>query len=230
MDLLDKNIVLVLFCAGARLVLHIVPLGSLTSASRMAIEPRIASKRLVRCHAYPLFGQPHELNQRYNVDGLLVATTRRSDQSHGSYLQVFRAGYLEAVDSSMISSNVNAENGGMPSELIEQELFIRIPAYIKFLSELGVAPPYVVNMSLIGVKGYCHLGAKTRSSTEDRTTPYFDRNLVRLPPVLLAADQLSSKITTLLEPLMHAFWQAGGIEAYPRYRDNDYHSKSDEVW
>jgi len=226
--LLENNATPVVLRPGARLAVHVVPLASLRRTS--AIEPREARRLWNGSKAVPLFSTPAHCDDRYNVDGLLIAAKRLENKMSGSYLLVFRSGYLEAVDSSRITSPLKEEAGDMPSALVERELFERVPAYMKYLRDLGCEPPYSVHVSLLGVKGYCHHGIKSRSAIEDGTVPYFDRKIVRLPPLLIEADQLDQKPPPLLEPLIHNFWQAGGVEACPHYRYGEYDVKHAGVW
>src|SRR5436190_14371812 len=82
---------------GPKAVLHIVPASALDPTAH--VDPQIVQTKQDRLE--PIYA--HGWNHRYNLDGLATYTPR-SDGSSYTYVQVFRTGSLEAVESGIMSS------------------------------------------------------------------------------------------------------------------------------
>jgi hypothetical protein len=71
----------------------------------------------------------------------------------GSYLQVFRNGALESVNT-RAEREPTVHPRQVPFLEIELRLFQCLPEYFDVLKCLGVQPPVALGLSLIGVEGY----------------------------------------------------------------------------
>ncbi len=189
-----------------RIVLHVMPLTALEDEVRLDVreaQRQALEKRVVA------FGSAMEWGtESFNIDGLVISSRSRELD----YLQVFRTGMLETVDAS------TAYNGDqLQTRVLVGALFKFVPAYIDYLQSLGGDPPFIVALSLLGVKGMEH----SDQPPIDRhwgTVPKFDRDVVNVPELVVDAEQLAQQAPTYLAPIAHGIWQAGGRPACPHYQ------------
>ncbi len=78
------------------------------------------------------------------------------------------------------------------------------------LQRIGVQPPIVVLVSVIGLKGYRMLSGPARFGRADTR---IDRNMLLLPEVILDHHLVEARteVWRLMRPIVDAFWQAGGF-------------------
>jgi len=134
--LLDEN--------APKIVLHIVPFGAFEPGARFNIDPLMnADKRgLIEPLRLASGGFPPS---QYNFDGLLTA-------EQDTYVQVFRNGSIEAVDTSIL--NAAREKRFTRGLMYETNLLRAIRRYLDALEGLDVEPPLFVMVSFLGVKDY----------------------------------------------------------------------------
>ena len=126
---------------GAKIVLHIIPIGAFDPASNLdiaSIKQRLPS---------PLCGT--EWEYRYNFDVLLCTW-----QSQLSYTQTFRNGIIEAVDAYLLGSVGSDGSSTIPSVQYEKKVIEKLSEYISIQNRLGIEPPFFIMLSLLNVKGY----------------------------------------------------------------------------
>ncbi len=127
-----------------KIVLHIIPFGAFEPGARFNIDPLMnADKRgLIEPLRLASGGFPPS---QYNFDGLLIA-------EQDTYVQVFRNGSIEAVDTSIL--NAAREKRFTRGFMYETNLLRAIRRYLDALEGLDVEPPLFVMVSFLGVKGY----------------------------------------------------------------------------
>jgi len=188
-----------------KIVLHIVPAASVQPGANYLslelIEERSSNLRL-------MFVTGH--SRRINFDGLLLCNSGSSTSTSWEYLQIFRAGILEAVDSHLLQPK---EKYGkvIPSRAFEGRLIEAVNGYLSFLAELDAGLPVFIMLSLQGVTGY-------RMGTEiwhDDSLP-IDRDTLLLPEILLS-DYEQRQSEEILRPAFDAVWQACGFERSLNY-------------
>lgn len=91
-----------------------------------------------------------------------------------------------------------------------------VPLYTSYLRELAIDPPFVIGLTLVGVRGMRHAELSELARAR-RDFPTFDRDVVTLRELFVDAEQLAQAPPTYLAPMIHALWQAGGRPACPRY-------------
>lgn len=179
-----------------KIVLHVLPLESFVSRRTLNIE-------ISDIYARPL--SDHFNYARRNIDGFI--TCRLHDQkSSMSYLQVFRDGRLEAVDTYLIDTNGSGRES-IPIQSIEESLIISLQKYLEMLKGQDVNPPIFVAISFIGVKGL--FIPDRRRAFADEQVP-FDRDHLWLPEERI--DDLSIPADVILQPMLNLLWQASGYE------------------
>jgi hypothetical protein len=183
--------------AVPRVVLHLIPLQALTSTSRIQL-PLAATGELAHLLT-PLGASGY--NQRINLDGLLNYSTGLLRQpGFDAYLQLYHNGIIETVDASILSTNVDEKL--IPSTYFARKLIAHVPQYLIVLQKLGISPPFIVMLTLIGVKGH-------RLAVNPRLVggAAVDRDILLIPEITLDGFQCSSEH---LRPLLDSVWNAAG--------------------
>jgi hypothetical protein len=137
-------------------------------------------------------------SRRHNLDGFITYSSDGTPRVPVSYLQLFRSGAVEAVETQIIDPRDfgQGEREVLPSAVFEREVINGVTRYTKLIEEFGIETPIVIMVSVTGVKG-CELAISKRG---------FDS------PALFDRD-------VLLQPVLDALWQAAGVEGCRHYRD-----------
>jgi hypothetical protein len=133
-----------------RLVLHLVPFAAFDPLSRFDLSAFTQeTDRLIPMNVSGGWSRP-----RHNFDGLL--SFAKSDGVCFSYLQLFRNGGVEAVNTSLLKKH--EREGRAPERYIydryEVEVINAVTRVMSLQKELGVEPPLFVMLSFLGVKDY----------------------------------------------------------------------------
>ncbi|MFG0258786.1 MAG: hypothetical protein ACF8LK_00425, partial [Phycisphaerales bacterium JB041] len=191
---------------GPKCILHVVPFGFNRDRAFLG---SLKSHEAVSDFPTPGMGCTH---YRLNLDGFLnfTAASERGMAGPGlSYCQVFRSGAVEAVwgDIAYEESGVRVLRGAWH----EQTLVNSVGTYTNRLHGLGAQFPFVVFVSLTGLKN-CSLqsGRAWRHSRE-----VVDRDLVTLPELIM--EQHPDDLPLIMKETMDVLWQAGGLEGSPHF-------------
>src|SRR5207302_590760 len=88
------------------------------------------------------------------LDGLLSGLPNTEGTESKWYIQLFRNGIIEAVDTFMLDHK-NADGVPyIPSTTYENKLIEVLPGYLSIQEELGIELPTLIMLSLLGVRGY----------------------------------------------------------------------------
>ena len=161
-------------------------------------------------------GLPQPMNSNswgpaFNMDGLLVTSTWDRTAYNG-FVQVFRNGFLESVESETL--NPEGQFGQIiPSIAWEQRILQVFPVYVKTLEALNLSSPYVASVSLLGVRGYCMaVGPQWRGGR------LVDREHLLTDEVLI--EDTGKPAGRLLRPLFDQIWNGCGWAASLNYDEN----------
>lgn len=185
-----------------KVVLHLVPLQSFSSGA--SVEVREFSWRSRVGQLIPIAGNPD--GWRYNFDGL-VTFVEENDGRAASYVQVFRNGAIEAVDTYSVVGRLGPGDV-IPSKTFEQHVLDAVPPLMEGLKFLELDPPVVVMMSLVGVKGL-------RMGMKHGTSDPIDRDVLLFPEQL--AESYPKDPAPLMHPLIDMVWNACGLERSPHF-------------
>lgn len=186
------------------IVFHILPVvGARTD---MRIDSSLLRQKIE--FARPLFSGGY--SRYYNFDGPMLISAYGDNRTQSS-LQIFKNGFLEAIDSVYLSAGANGQQF-LPANEIRNELCGFYSAYVSLLNaQLNIPLPYVVSLSLLNTKGL--------------TIPEngFLSRVIRLHPVehedLLFDDVLVENINTpadeVMRPIFDQMWNACGYIAAP---------------
>lgn len=167
----------------------------------------------------------HYSYRRHNLDGFLtVWKAARDFEPDRTYLQVFRNGIMESVDSYYINRDVtgkqhskeNADQHGVWVQYNEVAYLNGIERGIAMLKLLGVPPPVAAFITLTGVKGH-HIYVE-----HSFDTPYpFARDVMLLPDILI--EDYDTPADELLRPVFDAIWNEGGFSHCRNYDESGRH-------
>lgn len=197
-------------------VLHLLPLSALDPTTRIDVSPL-----QYRNSDFPPMA-PYQLQgwgARFNLDGILVTGTAGNPSVPASYLQLFRSGAIEAVESMMLRSLHEREAGLDPviaTGPFENVLIVALDRYLRLLELVQVEPPVCVLLSLVGVRGY-RLALPDRMI--DGVSHYqVDRDTLLLPEAMMQGYE--EPADKLLQPAFDAIWQCVGYERDTLFGDS----------
>lgn len=176
---------------GGFLMVHIVPLASFEPGRVVDLREVAQDPHRIR----PL--RAGGFNRRWNADGL-VAYHRHEVQGYriATYTQVYRSGIIEMV-MSPVRADMRLEFGW------QGRLIGRLQELLVTLNNIGAAPPYVLMLSLVGVRG-------TRITTDAHAVDVqlIDRDVLILPDAVI--EELGADIAKSIRPAYDALWNASG--------------------
>jgi hypothetical protein len=180
--------------AGPWTVLHVMPVASLDPTTLVDLHK---AERPGLC---PLAAD--HIDRRFNFDGLLFHRSEYDLVSCRTYAQLFRSGAIEAVDARMLAIEDDKPKV-IQIGFWERELIEKLGSYLALQRDLGLTPPVVVLLALIGVRGY-HV---PHGAFSDTKCP-IDRDALLLPDLVI--EDFSAKPEDVLRPAFDAVWQAAG--------------------
>ncbi|MHA1938193.1 MAG: AlbA family DNA-binding domain-containing protein [Candidatus Thorarchaeota archaeon] len=191
----------------AKIVLHMIPLNAFDPRLRFDLEKLPYDREISGEILKPIYAGGWLY--RYNIDGLLTYQIDGESNLVATYLQIYRNGIIEATDTIILSSHPN----GIPSVVFEHALTRALRNYLEIHKILGVDPPLVVLLSLMGVKGY-HIETRAFASTDN----YIDRDMLLIPEILL--ETFDAEAFDIMKPLFDAVWNAAGWERSMNYSES----------
>jgi hypothetical protein len=153
-------------------------------------------------------------NHRFNLDGFLTYCRYSKTDLANSYLQIFRNGSVEAVASSLLREQEGKKLG--LGVAFENELINSVKRYLMTQKELGVEPPIVVMLSLLGVLGYTITAQSERFFSEE-AYPISTDALI-LPEVIV--ETYENQPDQIMRPVFDAVWNAAGFSGSMNYNKN----------
>ena len=192
---------------GAKIVLHVIPIGAFDFAYNFDITSLEKSKQF----PFPFSGTGG-WEYRYNFDGLLITW-----QSQLSYTQTFRNGIIEVVDAFMLGSRDNDRSNSIPSVKYETKVVNKLSEYILIQKMLGVEPPFFIMLSLLGVKGYL-MSPPTGSMVFPGYGHPIDRDNLMMPEVMV--ENCDFEPSKVMKPIFDAVWNACGYPRSLNYNDS----------
>jgi hypothetical protein len=191
---------------GAKLALHIIPLGAfdlnsnnVSLLSQVSPRPRLLGKQ----HGD---GDPDE---RLNLDGRLIC--QRTEVGAFAYIQVFRNGIIESVLSEVRSESNKSEF--ITSFFKEKDIIRSLKQNLDYLNKNSVYPPFLIFLSLFGVRNYTILELPSYHNR----SPFqaIDRDVLSVPEILI--EEFKCDLPALMKPAFDAIWNAGNHESSNAY-------------
>jgi hypothetical protein len=191
-----------------RIVVHILPLSM---SDPLAVHD--LSDFPKGQNVFPM--NTNYMDERRNFDGYLAFSRSKAQGTFG-YVQFFRTGAVEAVDSDMLRERWKDLPLIIPSVLYEQQIVYGLRRYLAALASLKVPPPLLIMVSLLGVRGYNM--AVDKNKYWGGAVPIkdgIDRDNLILPEVI--TDSYEVDLPKLLKPTFDAIWNATGWKESQNY-------------
>jgi hypothetical protein len=181
------------------IVLHIAPLSAFDPTVKYNLDSVIDQPdRLM-----PMGGRG--LYTRHNFDGYL--TYSWGSEAASAYLQIFRNGIVESVRATYRRRGQQI----VPSEQMESDVIEALSRFLRLQKDLGVEPPLLIMLSLLGVAGY-HLTVESLRNLEPHV---FDRDALIIPEVLV--ENFASEAADIVREIFDVVWNAAGYERCRNY-------------
>jgi hypothetical protein len=197
--------------AGSKTVLHVVPFNAFAGGQTFPVS-KIYDQNFLPLSPPGNYGG---VSKRHNFDGI-VTYSHMGDHPSPSYLQLFRTGIIESVDTGiigMVDATMPGVAGGQITiwgDSFEKQALGDVQQYLNNVqASLGVTPPVVIMLSLLTVKGavmYTQMTFKPKR---------IDRDHLLIPEVM--AETLTVDVGELLKPVFDVIWNACGYAESPYY-------------
>jgi hypothetical protein len=153
-------------------------------------------------------------SKRYNFDGYATYTERPATPGVTTYLQLFRNGIVEAVDTEMLEAGSAGKI--IPSLLFEQNIIHGATRYLDLQQQLGIAPPIILMISLLDVHGYRMAATRRMFMMDERRQ--IERDTLIVPEVVVSDYEID--LGSTLKPALDAIWNASGWSGSPNFGEN----------
>jgi hypothetical protein len=130
---------------------------------------------------------------------------------------LFRDGIVEATKVRVIAQN-DQQNWRLPMRTFVEQIYQRMPSYIRALLDLGVSPPFAVSIAVLGVQG-AYLGiANDIWGIDDQQV--IDRPNLTLPTQIIADVGTDADYRQALTPALNSLFNAVGIASAEGFLQN----------
>ncbi|MCZ6759807.1 MAG: ATP-binding protein [Gemmatimonadetes bacterium] len=187
--------------SGGRIILHILPVASLSGAVAVDVE-----QVRQQYTAFPPIGSTG-MTPSYNYHGFI--NERGGDENYG-YTQIFRNGALEATKANIIRERDDCLF--IPGLSLERQIFEVFSQYIIGLRDVGVPPPLIIMLTFEGVLRVHYV---VGSNVYDEIEPPLPEDVLTLPECVLEDYGEDIDHHRAVRPAFDALWNSIG---YPRSR------------
>jgi hypothetical protein len=192
---------------GPKTVLHVVPFDAFSGGRTFDVS-KIFDNDILPLRPLTTSGG---FSSRHNFDGVVTYSATMDKTPSPSYLQLFRSGIIELVDTRRVGT-YDKEGLIIPGTGWEDELLAAVRQYFDIQVRIGVSPPIVVMLSLLNVKGAkMYVGGGFSPFGDSKV----DRDHLLVPEVM--AEDFASDCGKILKPSLDAIWNACGYSGSSGY-------------
>jgi len=191
------------------LVLHMFSIPSV----RAKVEYDITQmeKRTVNLKPLTAGGWDHE----FNSNGFATYAYRERENIL-SWIQVFRNGTIEAVDTITFGNEDDEESEkSIMALLVERTVLDAAPKYLEVQRKMGVKLPIVLSVSLLGTNGFRVISGHRLHHARAR---HLNNSFICLPVGIIS--DYTSTCAEVLKKGFDFLWQAGGYPRSLSYNEN----------
>jgi len=190
-------------------IIHVVPLSSFDVTTILPLR-RIKQD----FNSFAPAGSRMASGVRINFDGVLK-TSNADPQAvqHRAYVQVYRNGIIEAVD-----STIKAVSSGRPIiSYLDDQLISHIMRIFNDLVAVGIEPPYAVLVSIIGVAGAQFNFARVQDyDWSSNYSEQLDRDQYHFNEVIFeTVPTTPGDCASVVRPILDQIANAGGTATSP---------------
>jgi hypothetical protein len=182
------------------MVLHVVPFDAFSGGRTFDVS-RIYGQNILPLRPLTISGV---FSDRHNFDGIVTYSYIDERIPPPSYLQLFRSGIIESVDTRRVSPH-GGKQLWIPGQSWEEELLGAMRKYMEIQTNIGVTSPIVIMLSLLNVKGARMFGAPAAINQDELMV---DRDHLIAPEVMV--ENSSVDLEQLLKPVFDVIWNACG--------------------
>jgi len=194
--------------SNSNILLHIIPLSAFDITSdKIDIKKVFNSQKLS-----PIYYGASK--RRINFDGMILYSEAIEAGKVDTYIQLYKNGIIEAVESSFLSFVDNSGKKTIPFVAYEEELIKSTKQYVDFLKDMNVELPYLIFVTLAGVKGYEIKDVSSFFSYGHK----IDRDI--LSPEVVILEDSNTETDILLRPIFDSIWNACGYTQSINYDEN----------
>lgn len=200
-----------------KIIIHLIPRESYSSNTTLS-KDQLRSLRENIDGLQPIHTGGNWYRPEVNLEGIISHAGRGRGVAR-SYLQVFRNGIMEAVESSILD-----RDGGdtIPSLLLEEEINNHTRQCLGVLRSLSITTPIYVFITLTGVKGLRMANGDRQDDDDEVTT--IRKNILNLPEATF--ESYDQNVARTLRPSIEMVWNASGIVTSPNFNANgDWHPR-----
>lgn len=194
---------------SSKVIFHLIPVTAFQQPEQ--VDMREVKKDARSC--LPIFNESAS-NYRFNLDGLL-GYYNSPHNSEGAYVQSYRNGIIETVETSLVNNEVSNEWSGskkvIPCQVLFDAFTDSLTQYLEFYRKNQIHGPIYGFITLQDVKGNCI--PSQRGFGSDRFGAPFDRHTIQLPEMMI--EDLNTPAKELLKVPMDALWNASGFQECP---------------
>jgi hypothetical protein len=195
------------------LILHIVPLSAFDMSTTLPLRQIEQNFR-----SFVPIGSTTANGARINFDGILK--TSNADQratEHRAYVQLYRNGIIEAVDSTLMA----VSSGSPIISNVDDKLIYEITRSLKDLAAVGIEPPYALLVSLASVAGARFNLARGQDYTwSDNLSDPLDRDQYHFDEVIFETIPTTpAECASIIRPILDQMANAGGKPMSPIFDD-----------
>jgi len=194
-----------------KVILHLIPLNSFDPAKRCELT------MLEKDNNLQPFSTESAGKLLYNVDGL-VNSTLPYEGSQVAYVQVFRNGIIESVDSGSFIGSIRTETRFLWINQFECCLIEALKRYLKIYNKLDVAAPVYIFLTIARV-----FGVKLLDDVIEHADFYavknapIDRDVVMIPEACI--KNYNDPPHTILKDVLDSVWNACGKQKSLNYTE-----------
>lgn len=190
---------------GAKIVIHVIPVSSFNIGTKFDIVNMY--DRLHNKIPMPIYCSG--CDYRINFDGINLYSQFNQDGINFSYVQVYKNGVIEAVNSSMLG--YFSDKKIIPSRAFESEIIKCVKMYYEYLKAINIELPFLVSVTLTNVKGFKIL----YNSPWDKLTQEIDRDILLVSDIII--EEANSSFEKELKPIFDSIWNACGSKSSFNY-------------
>lgn len=194
------------------LVLHLLPLNTNSQNQEANLTRVLADPVMLDRNLAPIYGAV--VSQRFNLDGYLTASPANNPPANAGYLQIFRTGAIETVDSTLMA--VRGDRRDLPSLLYEEVLRQQVPLYLQAMRLAEVQLPIACMVSFLNAKDYA-LGLSQRMEFNMRHFQInrLDRDDLVIPEFII--EDFDLPVDQILRPIFDSIWNSFGFSRSLNY-------------
>ncbi|MBI3626914.1 hypothetical protein HY224_02625 [Candidatus Uhrbacteria bacterium] len=182
-----------------KIILHLIPMESFSTKLSLPTQKIMELLRDVK-NLHPMTSA-NLFAPQINLAGGVSYTGRVRDKAR-SYIQVFRNGVIESVESSILDKR---DSGYIPHVLLEKEVVEATKMSLNAFRLLEIEPPFFIFLSLMNVAG---LTMPSPDGFGDAGEPIRQQNL-HLPEVTI--ESFEQSVPSAVKPVFDLIWNACGL-------------------